>query len=246
MVDGGDMKPGPVIAQKLGPMGINMGKVIQEVNKETGSFKGMKVPVELDVDAKTKNFTIKISTPPVAELLKKELGLELGSGRAKIIKMGNASIEQIIKVARTKQQGMLSKDLKAAVKSVVGSCVSLGILIENKEAKEIEKEISLGKFDKEIKEAREETSKEKRSQLDEHFAKVKEEQDKIIKKEEEEKAKAEEEKKAATAAAPAAGATPAAATAAPAGTTPAATPAAAGKKPAEAKKAEAKKEAKKK
>jgi len=238
MVDGGDMKPGPAVAQKIGPMGINMGKVIQDINKETVSFKGMKVPVELDVDAKTKNFTIKISTPPVAELLKKEIGLESGSGRAKIIKMGNASIEQIIKVAKTKQQGMLSKDLKAAVKSVVGSCVSLGILIENKEAKEIEKEISEGKFDKEIKEEREETSQEKRSQLDEHFAKVKAEQDMVLKKEEEAKAKEEEEKKAATAAAPAAGATPAATVAAPGAAT--AAPAAAGKKPAEAKK-EAKK-----
>jgi len=199
MIDGGDMKPGPAVAQKLGPMGINMGKVIQEINKETESFKGMKVPVELDVDAKTKDFTIKVSTPPVGELIKKELGIDAGSGRAKIVKMANASIEQIIKVAKTKQQGMLSKNLKASVKSVVGSCVSLGILIENKEAKEIEKEIDEGKFDKEINDIKTEIDSEKRKKLDEYFAEVKAEQDKILKKEEEAKAKAEEEKKAAPA-----------------------------------------------
>ena len=58
LVEGGDMKPGPAIAQKIGPLGINMGKIIQEVNEQTKSFKGMKVPVILDVDTKTKSFTI--------------------------------------------------------------------------------------------------------------------------------------------------------------------------------------------
>ena len=71
------MKPGPVIAQQLGPMGVNMGKVISEVNVATKEFKGMKVPVELNIDEKTKEFTVKTTSPPTSELLKKELGVEV-------------------------------------------------------------------------------------------------------------------------------------------------------------------------
>lgn len=211
LVDGGDMKPGPAISQKLGPAGINMGKFIQEVNKATSSFKGMKVPVEADVDTKAKSFTLSVKSPPVSELLKKEAGIDLGSGKPNKFKSANISIEQAIKVAKTKLPNMLSKNLKLALKSVIGSCVSLGILVESKEPKEIIDEIEKGKYDVEIKEERAETPLEKKQALDAYFAEVKEKQDLIIKKEQEEAAKAAEE---AATAAPAPGATPAAAPAA--------------------------------
>src|SRR3989344_2970999 len=125
IVDGGAMKPGPAVAQQLGPMGINLNKVIEDVNKETSGFTGMKVPVEIDVNPSTKKYTIEVFSPPVAELLKKELGVEKGSGDSKQFKSGNLAIEEIIKVAKTKQTSLLARDLKAAVKLVVGSCVSL-------------------------------------------------------------------------------------------------------------------------
>jgi len=205
LVEGGSMKPGPAISQKLGPLGINLGKVMQDVNKSTESFKGLKVPVELDVNPKTKTFSVKVSSPPVAELLKKELGLELGSGSAKKIKVGNLSIEQVISISKTKLDHMLAKDLKKAVKSVVGSCVSLGILVEDKEAKEIEQDIVAGKYDKEIKEEKTQAAPEKLQKLSQYFAEVKRKQDAMLKKEEEAKAAAEAAAAAqATTAAPAA------------------------------------------
>ncbi len=195
LVEGGDMKPGPAIAQKLGPIGINIGKVIQDVNKSTESFKGLKVPVELDVNAKTKNFKIRVFSPPVAELLKKEIGIEKGSGERKKLLAGNMAIEQIIKVAKIKHQNMLAKEPKAAVKSVVGSCLSLGIIIENEDPKKIEEQISKGKYDKEIAEGKTEASLEKLEQLKLYFEQVRTKQEEAIKKEEEAKA-AEEAKKA--------------------------------------------------
>jgi len=200
LVEGGDMKPGPTVAQKLGPLGINIGKVIQEVNSATENFKGLKVPVELDVDAKTKNFTIKVASPPVSELIKKELGIEKASGESKKLKAGNLAIEQVIKIAKTKQQDMLANDLKAAVRSVVGSCVSLGVLIENQDPKKVEEQIISGKYDKEIEEGKDKASEEKLSKLREYFEEIKEKQEEIIKKEEEEKEaeeKAKETKEAA-------------------------------------------------
>ena len=208
LVEGGNMKPGPAVSQKLGPLGINLGKVIQDVNSATQNFKGMKVPVELDVNAKTKTFEVKVSSPPVSELIKKELGIEKGSGESKKLKAGNLAIEQVIKIAKTKHSGMLAKDLKAAVKSVVGSCVSLGVLVESAEAKKAEEQIVSGKYDKEIDEEKTEASEEKLQNLKEYFEQIREKEEAEIKREEEEKA-AEEAKKAEEAAeAPAEGEKP--------------------------------------
>jgi large subunit ribosomal protein L11 len=80
IVEGGNMKPGPAVSQQLGPLGINLGKVIQDVNDSTAGFKGMKVPVKLDVNPKTKEFLIEVSSPPVSELIKKEINVKKGSG----------------------------------------------------------------------------------------------------------------------------------------------------------------------
>ena len=88
---------------------------------------------------------------------------------------------------------MLCNDLKAAVKTVVGSCVSLGILVENKPASEVEQEIEEGKYDKEIQGEITETPDEKKKEMDEYFSKIKVEQDKLIKQEEQSK-QAEAEK----------------------------------------------------
>ncbi len=198
IIDGGDMKPNASISQKLGPMGINIGRVIADVNKASSGFKGIKVPVELDVNPKTKSFTVTVSSPPTSELLKKELGLELGSGQAKKIKAGNLAIEQVIKIALTKHPSMTASSLKAAVKSVVGSCISSGILIENKEAKQVSQDIDAGIYDSEINSEKQEASSEKKKQLEEYFNKVKTKQDLELKKEEELKAAEEAAKAAAT------------------------------------------------
>jgi len=73
LVEGGKMAPGPAIAQQLGPMGLNLGQIISDVNTKTADFKGMNVPVILDVNPDTKEYGISVSSPPVSELIKKEL-----------------------------------------------------------------------------------------------------------------------------------------------------------------------------
>ncbi len=213
IVDGGAMKPGPTIAQQLGPMGINIGKVIEDVNKATSGFKGVKVPVELNVDAKTKKYDISVSSPPVSELLKKELGLEKGSGQAGKVKVANVAIEQVISVAKTKLPNMLARDLKNAVKLVLGSCVSLGLLVENQSPVVVIREVNEGKFDNEISKEKTEVSPIKKAELEAYFTKVKSNQEARAKAEAEAAAAAEAAKAAAVptatsgAAAPVAGAT---------------------------------------
>ncbi len=227
LVDGGEMKPSPALSQKMGPLGINMGKIISEVNKATTDFGGMKVPVSLDINTKTKDFKVTVATPPTSSLLKKEFGLDKGSGQPDKIKMANISIEHVIKIAKAKQPDMLVNDFKAAVKNVLGSCVSLGLLVESKSPKEVIQEINQGKYDKEIKSQSSEPSQEKLSSLEAEFKQVKKKQEAIIKALEEKKAK---EAEAAGVAAP--GAVPGA----PAATT-AATPAPTAAKPEEKGKA---------
>jgi large subunit ribosomal protein L11 len=214
LAEGGAMKPGPALSQKLGPAGIPINQVIQKINEATEDFHGLKVPVELNIDVKTKKFEVKIFSPPVSELLKKELGVAKGSGMQLKTIIANASIEQIISVAKTKMQNLLCKDMKSAVKVVVGTCVSLGVLVENKPAKETEKDITAGKYDKEIAQIKTVTSPEKKKALDDYFKEVLKKQELILKQEQAAKEAAEQ---AATAAAPAAAtATPAATAAAPA------------------------------
>ncbi len=207
LVDGGEMKPGPTVGQQLGPLGINIGDVINKTNQVTSGFKGMSVPIVIDVDPKTKAFTIEVSSPPTSELLKKEMALEKGAADHKKQTVANASIEDVIKVTKVKYSGMLSKDLKAAVKSVLGTCMTIGIIVENKSPVEVIQEVEKGVYDSEIKNEKIETSSEKRAKLKKHLEKVIKEQEAAKAAEEAAKAAEEAAKEAAkTAAAGVAGA----------------------------------------
>ena len=194
LVDGGSMKPGPALSQKLGPAGIPINKVIEEANKATANFKGMQVPIEIDVDLDSKAFEIEVFSPPVSGLLKKEAGIEKGSGKQARFKSGNLSIEQIISVAKQKESNLLCNNLKTSVKTVVGSCVSLGLLVEGKSPQEVEEEIEAGVYDKQINEEITETPEEKKKELAKYFSDLKAKQDKIIQAEKS-AAEAEEAKK---------------------------------------------------
>ncbi len=210
IVEAGAMKPGPALSQKLGPAGVNVNQVITKVNEATKKFAGMKVPVTVEVDMDTKALNVLVSSPAASELLKKEVKAEKGSGAASKVKVGNLSIEQIIGVAKAKHPNLLARTLKSAVKSVVGTCVSLGILVENKSPNEVQQEIDEGKYDGEINSEKTETSPEKLAELEKYFSELKTGQDKIAKQEEAAKAAAEANVAKASAKAAAAPAKPAA------------------------------------
>jgi len=246
MVEGGKATAAPPLGPALGPLKVNIGQVISEINKKTESFKGMKVPVKVIVDTESKEFEIQVGTPPVSQLIKKEIGVDTGSGTPHEHKVGNIAVEQAVKIAKMKRDAMIVNSLKSAVKSVIGSCHSLGVMVEGRPAKEIEKEIDKGKFDDIINNEVTEVSKEKQELLKLQLAKEQETYSALLAKR---KAEQEAKEAAAAAAAAAAGiAAPGAAVAAPApGTAPTAAP---GATPAagagEAKPAPEKKEAPKK
>jgi len=195
LVEGGNMTPGPTVAQQLGPMGINIGKIISDINAATIEFKGITIPVHLTVNPETKGVSIKVMSPPTSELIKKELKIEKASSERLKQKVGNFAIEQVISIAKAKHNSLLSNTFIASVKSVIGTCQALGILIENKETKEVLKEILEGKYKEEIESQKTNIDPEKQKKLDEYFTEIKTEQEAIKKAEEAEKA-VEEEKKA--------------------------------------------------
>jgi large subunit ribosomal protein L11 len=149
LVEGGKASPKPPLGPKLGELKLDIGKVIEEINEKTKEFAGMQVPVEIIVK-EDKSFEIKVGTPPVSSLVKKELGLEKLAKQPGKEWAGDLKFEQLVKIAKLKQDS-LGKDLKKAVKQVAGSCVSMGITIEGKNPKEIIKEIEEGKWDEKMK-----------------------------------------------------------------------------------------------
>ena len=147
LVDGGKATPGNPLGPVLGPLGVNVIQVVAAINEKTRSFAGMKVPVKIVVE-KDKSFTVEVGSPPTTALIMKELGLEKGSGKPKTEKVGDLSLEQARKIAKMKQESVLGRDLRKAVKEVVGSCVSMGVTVEGKDPREVQKEIDAGKHDK--------------------------------------------------------------------------------------------------
>jgi len=147
LVEGGKATAGPPLGPALGPLGVNIMEIVKAINEETKAYDGMKVPVKLTIDPATKEFEIEVGTPPTSDLVKKELKIEKGSSSARTEVVGNLSIEQAKKIARMKNRTLLGSDLKAKVKEVLGVCVSMGVTVENMEAKKAQQEISEGRYD---------------------------------------------------------------------------------------------------
>lgn len=146
LIDAGQASPGPPLGPALGPLGVNIKAVVDEINDKTQGFKGMKVPVKIEIDDK-RNFTIAVGVPPTSSLLLSEAGVEKGSGTSKTEKIGNISFDQVVKVAQMKSESMLAVSLKSAVKEVMGTCVSIGLTVDDEEPKNIIEAIESGRYD---------------------------------------------------------------------------------------------------
>lgn len=151
LVSGGEASAGPPLGPALGPMGVNVLQVVNTINEKTNDFPGMKVPVKVVVDSETKKFTIEVGIPPTAALVAKESGVPKGSGTAGKDYAGDLSMASAAKIARMKIEGSYAKDIKGAAKEVVGSCVSMGVKVEGKPAKEVYADINAGKYDDVLK-----------------------------------------------------------------------------------------------
>jgi large subunit ribosomal protein L11 len=146
MVEGGKASLAPPLGPALGPLGLDSNSIVKEINEKTKAFSGMQVPVSIIIEGK--HFDVEVGTPTTASLIKSELGLkepvkeEAGVKGKKTI--GNLSVQQIKKIAEMKKDSMLSKTLRSAETQVIGTCVSLGVTVEGKPAKQFMKELKEG------------------------------------------------------------------------------------------------------
>ena len=147
LVSGGEANAGPPLGPALGPLGINILQVVNTINEKTKDFPGMKVPVKVEVDSETKKFSVEVGIPPTAALIFKESGINKGSGTAGTNFVGNISMESIVRIAKMKSDVSYAHDIKSTTKEIIGSCLSLGVKVEDKLAKEIYEDISKGKYD---------------------------------------------------------------------------------------------------
>lgn len=152
IIEGGKASAGPPLGPALGPLGVNIGAIIGEINEKTKGFAGLRVPIKVIIDKASKSHRIEVGSPPTGELIKGELGIEKGrKGGAEDPKtVGDIKFEQAVKVARMKQESSLVTSLKKGVKEVLGTCVSLGVTCEGKDAREIMKEVDAGKRDSQL------------------------------------------------------------------------------------------------
>lgn len=144
LVKGGDASPGPPLGPKLGPLGINIQNVIDEINKKTSDFEGMEVPVTIKVDEETDEFEVEVGKPPTSALVKQEAEVDKGSGEAGEEFVGNLSMDKLEKISNMKETDLLGKNKEKRMKEIAGTCVSMGITIDGKDPREHLKSLEQG------------------------------------------------------------------------------------------------------
>ncbi|HWP78613.1 MAG TPA: 50S ribosomal protein L11 [Candidatus Nitrosotenuis sp.] len=151
LVTGGQASAGPPLGPALGPLGVNIMQIINAINEKTADFEGMKVPVTVSVNTKTKQWEVIVGIPSAAALLLKEAGIQKGSGTSGSTWVGDIKVDSLVKVAKAKLESSYASSIKSVAKEVAGTCLSLGIKIEGKNPKEFTAEINAGKWDDKFK-----------------------------------------------------------------------------------------------
>jgi large subunit ribosomal protein L11 len=128
-IPAGRANPAPPVGTALGPQGINIMAFCKEFNARTQSQDGTILPVEVTIFS-DKSFTFITKTPPAAILLKKEAGVEKGSGTPNKIKVGTVTRAQLRKIAELKMPDLNCDTVEAAEAMVAGAARSMGIEVK--------------------------------------------------------------------------------------------------------------------
>jgi large subunit ribosomal protein L11 len=125
-IPAGQATPAPPVGTALGPQGINIMAFVKEFNSRTAKENGMILPVEITIFS-DKSFTFILKTPPAAVLLKKEAGIELGSGTPNKKKVGKVTRAQVRKIAEIKMPDLNCDTIESAMAMVAGAARSMGL-----------------------------------------------------------------------------------------------------------------------
>lgn len=147
LVSGGQANAGPPLGPALGPLGVNTMAIVTKINELTKDYAGMKVPVKVAVNVEDKTFEVTVGTPTASALIVSELKIEKGSGTPNTEKVGNLTMEQVVRIAKVKLPQLLASTLKGATKELIGTCVSMGVTVEGKDPREVQNEIDQGTYE---------------------------------------------------------------------------------------------------
>jgi large subunit ribosomal protein L11 len=128
-IPGGKATPAPPIGTVLGPAGVNIGDFVNKFNEATKDKPGIIIPVEMTVyDDRTFTFIMKVS--PMPRLILKALGVEKGSGKAPLARVGTLSRAQVREIAETKLPDLNANSIEAAERMVEGTARSMGVEVK--------------------------------------------------------------------------------------------------------------------
>lgn len=173
-IEGGKATAAPPLGPALGPLKVNIGQIVSDINNKTKDLAGMQVPVTVIVDTETKEVEIQVGTPPASALIKKEAGIQKGASNPLTEKVADLKIEQIIKIAMAKQDALLGTTLKEKCKEIIGTCQSMGVMVEGKPVPDTLKDVDAGVFDEKIKSGKTELTAEELNALEEEKKKLQE------------------------------------------------------------------------
>ncbi len=128
-IAGGAATPAPPVGTALGPAGVNIGQFVTQFNEATKDKRGMIIPVELSVmDDRT--FTFILKNPPASRLILKALGVEKGSPKAPLQKVGSITKAQIAEIVAEKMPDMNASSAEAAARTIAGTARSMGVEVK--------------------------------------------------------------------------------------------------------------------
>ena len=125
----GKATPAPPVGPALGQHGVNIMGFCKEFNAKTANQAGLIIPVVITV-YQDRSFSFILKTPPAAVLIKKELGLESGSGVPNRTKVGSLTQDQLRKIAETKMPDLNAANIESAMKMIAGTARSMGVTVE--------------------------------------------------------------------------------------------------------------------
>ncbi len=125
----GKANPSPPVGPALGQRGVNIMEFCKAFNAQTQALGDSIIPVIITV-YEDRSFTFITKTPPVSQLIKKELKIDKGSAVPNKTKVGKLTKDQMKKIAETKLPDLNTKDVGQAMKSVAGAARSMGVDIE--------------------------------------------------------------------------------------------------------------------
>ena len=127
-IQAGKATAAPPVGTALGPHGINMGQFIKEYNERTASLAGTVVPAVVTV-FEDRSYSFVTKSPPAADLIRREAGIEKGSGKPNKEKVGKISRAAVKKIAETKMADLNATSVEGAMKMVEGTARSMGVEI---------------------------------------------------------------------------------------------------------------------